>query len=56
MPGGGGGWLNKNSFRPNVSSRTSVDVFFDGDYEFDIIFGETCNEKIKIAKHEPVLA
>jgi hypothetical protein len=34
--------------------RLSVDAIFDGDYEFDIIFVEKCNEKSKIARYEPV--
>jgi hypothetical protein len=38
-----------------VPSYTLFDVFFDGDYEFDIIFGEKCKQKLQIEKHEPVL-
>ena len=56
LAGTAGKNLKKYFFRPNVSCRTSVDAFFDGDYEFDIVCGEICSQKINIAKHEPVLA
>jgi hypothetical protein len=36
---------NKKNFDQNVSSYTSIDVFFDGDYEFDIIGSENSKQK-----------